>query len=66
MEQLKKGDKVVMHTCMEAINPNNYGKLWTCRYNEYETGEGVYKQKLIFLEGFVGSFLTKYLQKVNL
>ena len=63
---LKKGDKVVMHTCMEAKNPKNDGKIWTCRIDEYTQGEGVYKQNLIFLEGLSGSFSTEYLQKVIL
>src|SRR5687768_534973 len=65
VEPLKKGDRVVMHTCIEARNPKNYGKVWTCKVDEYEQGEGVYHQKLIFLEGFSGSFMTDYLQKVN-
>ena len=66
MEKLKKGDKVVMHSCIEAVYPDYYGKIWTCICDEYETSKGVYKQNLIFLEGFSGSFLTEYLQKVNL
>lgn len=65
VEPLKKGDRVVMHTCIEARNPKNYGKVWTCKVDEYEQGEGVYHQSLIFLDGFSGSFMTKYLQKVN-
>jgi hypothetical protein len=63
---LKKGDKVVMHTCIEAENPKNEGRIWTCKIDEYTQGEGVYKQNLIFLEGFSGSFSTKFLQKINL
>lgn len=65
-EPLKKGDLVVMHTCIEARNPKNYGKIWTCRSDEYNQGKGVYEQNLVFLEGFSGCFLTDYLQKVNL
>jgi hypothetical protein len=61
---LKKGDKVVMHTCGEASHYD--GKVWTCRCDEYETGEGLYKQKLVFLEGFTGAFAAKYLQRVKL
>jgi hypothetical protein len=61
---LKKGDKVVMHTCMEAEHYD--GKIWTCSCDEYEKGSGVYKQNLIFLEGFGSCFLTEYLQKVRL
>lgn len=65
---LKKGDKVVMHTCIEANGPNNYGKIWVCKTDEeirYE-GQGVLEQRLVFLEGYSGSFKTKYLQKVNI
>jgi len=62
---LKKGDIVVMHTCGEA--ENYAGKLWACKTDEYINceGQGIYEQKLVFLEGFSGSFLTKYLQKVD-
>ncbi|MFF2532196.1 hypothetical protein ACFVS2_25135 [Brevibacillus sp. NPDC058079] len=61
---LKKGDKVVMHTCGEATYYN--GKIWICSSDEFSTGEGIYKQDLVFLEGYDSSFLTKYLQKVDI
>ena len=64
--KLKKGDWVVMHTCGEATDPDNYGKLWRCETDEYTRGQGVYEQNLVFLEGFSGCFLTDFLQKVNL
>jgi phosphoribosyl-ATP pyrophosphohydrolase len=57
---LKKGDKVVMHTCLEAETYN--GRIWTCEGDEFKansSGNGV------FLEGFSGYFYTEYLQKVN-
>jgi hypothetical protein len=60
---LKKGDKVVIHTCGEAEHYN--GKIWTCKTDEFVSGNGIYQQDVIFLEGFSGSFVTKYLQKVN-
>lgn len=63
-ELLKQGDNVVMHTCIEAEKYN--GKIWTCKTDEYTKGEGVYKQNLVFLEGFSGCFATEYLQKINL
>lgn len=63
-ELLKQGDKVVMHTCIESEKYN--GRVWTCRTDEYTRGEGVYKQNLVFLEGFSGSFSTEFLQKVNI
>lgn len=62
---LKKGDMVVMHTCVEAENPKYFGKIWTCMSDEFTTGEGIYEQKLVFLEGYSSSFLTKFLQKVD-
>lgn len=52
-----------MHTCMEA--GAHEGKVWTCRTDAYIAGKGAYKQSLIFLEGFSGSFLTDYLQLVK-
>ncbi|SEN53448.1 hypothetical protein [Lihuaxuella thermophila] len=61
---LKKGDKVVMHTCAEAEKYN--GKIWTCSTDEYTVGEGRLKQRLIFLEGFSGAFAVQYLQLVRL
>lgn len=60
---LKKGEKVVMHTCGEAEQYD--GKIWTCKTDEYEKGESVYKQRLVFLEGFSGCFAVEFLQKVN-
>ncbi|MGA4465925.1 hypothetical protein ACPA2L_25295 [Bacillus bombysepticus] len=60
---LKKGEKVIMHTCDEA---NHYkGQIWTCKTDEFANGKGMYKQSLVFLEGFSGSFLVKYLRKIN-
>lgn len=62
---LKKGDLVVMHTCMEADNPKNEGKIWTCKSDEFKHHPS-HDYTVIMLEGFSGSFATKYLQKVNL
>ncbi|MDH8002979.1 hypothetical protein P3L23_26475 [Bacillus cereus] len=58
---LKKGDKVVMHTCGEAGHYN--GKIWTCRTDQFAESNG---SQVVLLEGFSGSFLTEYLQIVNL
>ena len=64
MELLKKGDKVVMHTCLEAETYN--GKIWTCEGDEFTKGkEKYYQENVVFLEGFSGYFCTKFLQKVN-
>lgn len=60
---LKKGDKVVMHTCEEAKVYN--GKVWTCKSDEFIQGEKPFEQNLVFLEGFSGSFCTEYLQIVK-
>ncbi|WP_313903375.1 hypothetical protein, partial [Paenibacillus alvei] len=63
---LKKGDMVVMHTCVEARNPKNYGKVWRCKTDQFSRGTGVYEQHSVFLEGFTGSFAAEYLQKVDI
>lgn len=58
---LKKGDKVVMHTCGEAEHHN--GRIWTVSSEkEWELCGSM----VVMLEGFSGAFLAKYLQKVNL
>lgn len=59
---LKKGDKVVMHTCVESEDYPD--KVWTCQENEEIQGEGSYTQNVIFLEGFSGRFKAKFLRKV--
>lgn len=61
--KLQKGDQVVMHTCMEHDHPNNFGKIWTCRSDEFQHKGHDYGS--IFLEGFSGSFSTEFLQKVD-
>lgn len=58
-ETLKKGDKVVMHTCGEAAHYD--GKIWAVTHDEFFQSENA----LVFLEGFSGSFAACYLQKVN-
>lgn len=61
--KLQKGDLVVMHTCMEHDHPDNFGKIWTCRSDEFQHKGHDYGS--IFLEGFSGSFSTEFLQKVD-
>lgn len=61
--KLQKGDQVVMHTCMEHDHPDNYGKIWTCRSDEFQHKGHDYGS--IFLEGYSGSFSTEFLQKVD-
>lgn len=60
---LKKGDKVVMHTCLESQNPKYEGKVWTCRTDEKEVEWT--SLNVVWLEGYSGAFSTEFLQKVN-
>lgn len=61
---LKKGDQVVMHTCMEASHPKYAGRVWTCRSDAFRQKGHNYCS--IFLEGFSGLFSAEYLQLVKL
>jgi len=61
--KLKKGDPVVMHTCMEHDHPDNFARIWVCRSDEFQHKGHDYGS--VMLEGFSGSFSTKFLQKVN-
>lgn len=56
---LKKGDKVVMHTCIEA--DCHKGKIWTCFTNSFKSQSG---SDVVFLEDFSGYFLTEFLKKI--
>lgn len=56
---LKKGDKVIMHTCWEASFPQNKDKVWTCQTDSYLDNA---KQDVVFLEGFSGCFSAQYLK----
>jgi hypothetical protein len=58
-EMLKKGDKVVMHTCSEAEVYK--GKIWTVASNVWK----LCGTDVVMLEGFSGAFAVKYLQKVD-
>ncbi|MEK8212524.1 hypothetical protein [Paenibacillus sp. FSL L8-0463] len=64
--KLKQGDRVVMHSCIEAEDPNNYGKVWTCRTDQFTRGKGMTAQDSVFLEGYGSSFAPEFLQKVSL
>lgn len=64
INKLKKGDQVVIHTCGEAEEAP--GKLWTVSCDQYTYGEGKYVKDLVLLDGYSGSFNTKFLQKVNI
>jgi hypothetical protein len=58
---LRKGDRVVMHTCMESKG-ENFGKIWTCRTDSFKNDAG---NEVVFLDGFSGSFDTEFLQPVS-
>lgn len=59
--KLKNGDKVVMHSCGEAGFYK--GKIWTCSGDSFQNSNTA---EVIFLEGFSGTFLCKYLQEVKI
>jgi hypothetical protein len=54
--KFKKGDKVVMHTCMEAYGRED--KVWTCVCDSYERCGS----EVVFLEGYSGAFATEFLK----
>lgn len=58
-ETLKKGDKVIMHNCVEA----EFYKAtqWVCQTNSFNDRGG---QDVVFLENFSGYFIAKYLKKI--
>nr|WP_232698617.1 hypothetical protein [Brevibacillus daliensis] len=56
---LKKGDKVVMHTCLEAELEKYKDKVWTCETDEFTAKSGT---QVVFLEGFSGYFMAGYLR----
>ena len=39
------------------------GKIWTCRTDQFKSSSG---SQVVFLEGFSGYFLARYLQRVSL
>ncbi|MDQ4679348.1 hypothetical protein [Stenotrophomonas maltophilia group sp. RNC7] len=61
MDELKVGDKVVMHSCLES--KRYQGKVWTCKTEQFKAESG---SNVVFLEGYSGYFLVKYLQRVRL
>lgn len=63
VKPLRKGDKVVMHTCIEA--ESNNGTVWTCETNEFKHHSN-HDYTVVMLEGYSGSFAAEYLQKVNI
>lgn len=60
-ETLKKSDRVVMHKCYEANLLKYKDKLWICQTDSF-LSKG--KEDVVFLEGFSGYFLVKFLLQV--
>lgn len=63
-QELQKGDKVVMHSCMEAHGDYNYGKIYRCRTDEMNVEWT--SPNVVWLEGYSGAFSAECLQKVRL
>ena len=59
-ETLKKGDKVIMHTCDESTFEKYKDKIWVCKTDSYLDKS---KQEVVFLENFSGCFLVEFLKK---
>lgn len=57
-ETFAKGETVEMQNCYEANI--HKGKLWTCKTDSYKDRAG---QDVVFLEGFSGCFMSKYLKR---
>lgn len=61
-ETFKKGDKVVMHTCLEAGFDVYKDKIWTCLTDSFlDRG----KEEVVFLTGFSGYFSAKFLKAAS-
>jgi hypothetical protein len=55
----KKGDSVIMKDCSEE--PFYKGRIWLCQTDSYLNRA---LEEVVFLEGFSGCFLAKYLKIV--
>lgn len=60
LKNFKVGDKVVMHTCLEATHYR--GKVWGCRTDSFIAKCG---DEVVFLEGFSGYFMCSFLRSVT-
>jgi hypothetical protein len=67
-KKLKKGNKVVMHSCEESYEEKNYGRIWTCASDEFTLGVGEWRY--VYLEGYPygnnGDFFVEHLHYVDL
>ncbi|RXG32025.1 hypothetical protein [Leeuwenhoekiella marinoflava] len=59
--KFKKGDQVVMHSCIEANNPKNYGRIFTCSADSKKQ----LGNEVVFLELYSGYFSVKHLARVK-
>ncbi|MEK5331525.1 hypothetical protein [Lysinibacillus sp. FSL W8-0992] len=56
---LEKGNKVVMHSCIEAKHYE--GIVWTCSTGEQD----LCGSPVVWLEDYCGAFAAKYLRKIS-
>ncbi len=66
LKNFKKGDNVVMHTCMEAKHHD--GKVWICETDSFQRDSKLPKDQVpevVFLEGLSGSFWCNFLQIIK-
>ena len=59
INKLKKGDKVVMHDCMEARGREDI--VWECTTDSYQ----LCGSEVVMLKNYSGSFCTEFLKKIN-
>ncbi|MCD8435858.1 hypothetical protein LNJ03_11195 [Tenacibaculum dicentrarchi] len=59
----KKGDKVMMFNCMEAMGYDNSGKIWECESDSSKKNKN--SDELVFLKGYSGSFCCRFLVEVG-
>lgn len=57
----KKGDLVVMHSCVEANISKNKDVEFKCKTDSFVDRS---KCDVVFLENYSGYFMSKYLKKV--
>lgn len=66
MKNLKEGDNVVMHSCIEATNSKYKGKLIKCTSDSFMERKGYSPEEVVFLDGVSGYFSARFLEKVEL
>lgn len=58
---LKKGDKVIMHTCYESTLDKYKNKEWICETDSFFSRS---KEEVVFLQDFSGYFSCEYLRRI--